>query len=87
MNEVLERVFHEIETLQEQEQEQKRIARVLEAEVRKARGEVPASAGRWAELVERMRREAPLDGRSEEFLRRVRDFRDRYDLRPGSAGE
>lgn len=85
MNKVLERVLHEIEALPEPEQA--RIARVLEAEVRRARSEAPAAAGRWAQLVERMRREAPLDGRSEEFLRRVREFRDHFDLRPGPAGE
>ncbi len=84
MDKTLERVLHEVEALPEPEQA--RIARVLEAEVRKVRGEVPAPAGRWAHLVERMRREAPLDGRSEEVLGRVRDFRDNFDLRPGPAG-
>jgi len=85
MNKVLERVLHEIETLPECEQA--RIARVLETEVRKARGKAPVPAGRWAQLVDRMRREAPLEGRSEEFLKRVRTFRDHFDLRPGPAGE
>lgn len=85
MNKTLERVLHEIEALPDGEQA--RIARVLEAELRKARGEEEAaSVGRWARLVERMRREAPLEGRSEEVLRRVRAFRDQFDLRPGSAG-
>ena len=86
MNKVLEHVLQEIETLPEGEQA--RIARILEAEVRKAQSESATSAtGRWARLAERMRREAPLDGRSEEVLRRVRKFRDHFDLRPRLAGK
>jgi hypothetical protein len=84
MNKALQHLFHEVVALPEREQA--RIARVLEAEVRKAKSEAPVPAGRWAQLVERMRREAPLDGRSEEVLRRVRDFRDHFDLSSGSTG-
>jgi hypothetical protein len=81
MIEALERMLREVETLPDGEQA--RIARVLEAEVRKAKPATAAPAGRWAGLVRRMRREAPLAGRSEEFLRDVRRFRDRFDLRGG----
>jgi hypothetical protein len=85
MIEALERMLREVEALPDGEQA--RIARVLEAEVRKARPATPAPAcGRWAGLVRRMRREAPLAGSSEEFLRDVRRFRDRFDLRGGRTG-
>jgi hypothetical protein len=84
MIEALERMLREVEALPHGEHA--RIARVLEAEVRKARRTTPAPAGRWAGSVRRMRRDAPLAGRSEEFLRDVRRFRDRFDLRGGRTG-
>jgi hypothetical protein len=34
-----------------------------------------------------MEREAPMAGKSEEFLRRVREFRDHFDLRAGPDDE
>jgi hypothetical protein len=85
MDATLERVLLEIGVLPEEEQ--RRIARILEEEVHKAKGEEQAPAGRWANLVERMQREAPMRGKSEEFLSRVREFRDHSDLRIRPAGE
>jgi hypothetical protein len=84
MIEALERMLREVEALPDGEQA--RIARVLEAEVRKAKPATPAPVKRWTGLVRRMRREAPLAGGSEEFLRDVRRFRDRFDLRGGRTG-
>jgi hypothetical protein len=85
MDKTLEHMLREIDTLPEGEQA--RIARVLEREVRKARRAAPAPAGRWARLVERMRRDAPMAGKSEELLRQVREFREHFDLRIKPAGE
>jgi hypothetical protein len=85
MNRTLENMLREIEELPQGTQE--RIARVLEDEVRKARREGAPPAGRWSRLVERMRREAPMAGKSEEFLRTVRDFRDHFDMNVKRAGD
>ena len=85
MNKVLENVLREVNALPEGEQ--KRIARVLEAEIRKARREPRPPGGRWARLAERMRREAPLVGKSDEFLDGVREFRDHFDMRIKPAGD
>lgn len=79
VNKMLETMLCEVNTLPEEEQ--RRIARVLEGELRKVRGEVPVPAGRWARFAERMSREAPMKGKSEEFLGSVREFRDHFDLR------
>jgi hypothetical protein len=78
MNKMLESMLREVEALPEGEQA--RIARVLEEEVLRAKRKEPAAAGRWARLVERMRREAPMAGSSEAFLNSVRDFREHFDL-------
>ncbi len=75
MNKVLENVLREVDRLPEEEQ--RRIARVLEEEVHKAR-RTPAKQGRWARLAERLNRESPLEGKSEEFLKQVREFRDGF---------
>ena len=75
MNKVLENVLREVDRLPEEEQ--RRIARVLEEEVHKAR-RTPAKQGRWARLAERLSRESPLEGKSEEFLKQVREFRDGF---------
>src|SRR5690349_19710095 len=53
MNKVLENVLREVDRLPEEEQ--RRIARVLEEEVHKAR-QTPAKQGRWARLAERLSR-------------------------------
>jgi hypothetical protein len=79
MNKVLKDMLREVEALPEEKQQ--RIARVLEEEVQKAKRELPAPAGRWARLAERMSREAPMLGKSEEFLKQVREFRDNFDMR------
>ena len=76
---MLEAVLREVDELPEEDQQ--RIARVLEEEVRKAKVEMPASRGRWARFAERMRREAPMMGKSEEFLKSVREFRENFDMR------
>ena len=60
---------------------------MLEEEVRKARRETPARAGCWARFAERMGREAPMMGKSEEFLKSVREFRDDFDIRVEPADE
>ena len=73
MNKVLERVLREIDALPLVEQE--RIARVLQEEVRQAQRTSPKLPSRWARLAERLDRESPLEGKSEEFLRQVREFR------------
>jgi hypothetical protein len=46
MDERLESILHEVDTLPEGER--RRIARVLEHEVRKAKARAPAPEGRWA---------------------------------------
>ena len=79
MNKMLETMLREVDTLPEEDQ--RRIARVLEEEVRKAKGETPVPAGRWARFAERMSREAPMIGKSEQFLKSVREFRDNFDMR------
>jgi hypothetical protein len=77
MNEMLESVLHEVEALPEPDQ--RRIVRVIKEEVSKARREVAAATpGRWARLAERLSRESPFEGRSEEVLQRVREFRDGF---------
>jgi hypothetical protein len=85
MNKVLENVLREVDRLPEEAQQ--RIARVLEEEVHKEQHTAARSKGRWVRLVERMRREAPLQGQSERFLRDVREFRDNFDLRVKPADE
>ena len=85
MNKVLENVLREVNALPEGEQE--RIARVLEVEVRRAKRETRTPKGRWARLAERMRREAPLAGKSEEFLNGVREFRDHFDMHIKPTGD
>lgn len=81
MNERLEFLLREALALPEAEQA--RIAQLLEAAVREARERAAAAVpGRWARFVERMQREAPMEGKSEEFLARVREFREHFDLRP-----
>jgi hypothetical protein len=75
MNKVLENIFREVETLPEEEQQ--RITRVLKDEVHKAR-RATKPKGRWARLAERLSSESPLEGKSEEFLRQVREFRDGF---------
>ncbi len=85
MNKVLENVLREVNALPEGEQE--RIARVLEAEVRRAKRETRAPEGRWARLAERMRREAPMAGKSGEFLKSVREFRNHFDMRIKPTGD
>jgi hypothetical protein len=77
MHKMLETMLHEVEALPEEEQ--RRIARVLEGEVHKARQATKAKPhGRFARLAERLSRESPLEGKSEEFLRQVREFRDGF---------
>lgn len=78
MNKMLETMLRQVDTLPEEDQ--RRIARVLEEEVRKVRDEAPV-AGRWARFAERVSREAPMMGKSEEFLKSVREFRDNFDMR------
>lgn len=85
MNKALESMLREVQTLPEGEQA--RIARVLEEEVQRAKRKEPTAAGRWARLVERMRREAPMAGSSEAFLNSVRDFREHFDLGVKPADE
>ena len=85
MNKMLETMLREVDTLPEEDQ--RRIARVIEAEVRKSKDETPAATGRWARFAERMSREAPMMGKSEEFLGSVREFRDNFDLRVKPAEE
>jgi hypothetical protein len=63
MNEMLESVLHEVETLPQAQQE--RIVRLIKEEIGNAKHDAPASAGRWDHLVERMQREAPMAGKSE----------------------
>lgn len=84
MNEALQTMLREVDALPEEDQ--RRIARVLAEEVRRARHGAVEPAGRWARLVERMEREAPMAGRSEEFLANVREFRDGFDLRVKPVG-
>ena len=83
MSKVLENIFREVEALPEEEQQ--RIVRVLEEEVQKVKSEAPAPSGRWARFAERMHREAPMQGKSEAFLKKVREFRDNFDMRIKSA--
>ena len=85
MNKVLEHVLREIDALPEAEQE--RIARVLTEQVRQARQATPKSQGRWARLAERLSRESPLEGKSEEFLRQVREFREGFAFGEPRNGE
>ena len=85
MHKVLEDMLREVDALPEGEQE--RIVRVLEAEVRKAKRETRAPKGRWARLAERMRREAPMAGKSDEFLQSAREFRDHFDIQIKSSGD
>ena len=81
----IEDIMREVDTLPEAER--RRIVRVLEEEVRKARRTPPAATGRWARFAERMHREAPMAGKSEEFLREARRFRGHLDMRIKPAGE
>jgi hypothetical protein len=85
MNKALENLLHEVEALPDEEQQ--RIARLVAEEVERARSASQAPSGRWARLADRMEREAPMAGKSEEFLRRVREFRDHFDLRAGPDDE
>jgi hypothetical protein len=83
MDEVLESMFREIDALPDRERE--RILRMLEEELRQARRAVP-QPGRWARLAERFSAESPLEGQSEDFLRRVREFREGFGfVEPESA--
>jgi hypothetical protein len=79
MTKVLERMLREVDALPAAERQ--RILGMIEAELSKIRRENAISRGRWAELVARMRREAPLAGESEAVLERARGFRDHLDLR------
>lgn len=83
MNKLLERAIKEVEALPEEAQQ--RIARMLEEEVHKAKQEAPVPAGRWARLAERLSRESPLEGKSEEFLRHVKEFREGFMFREPKA--
>jgi hypothetical protein len=85
MNEMLESMLHEVEALPEEQQA--RIMRVIQEEVSKAKREAAAPPDRWAKFAERMAREAPMKGKSEAFLRRVREFRDNFDLRGGRSDD
>lgn len=78
MDALLENVLREVEMLPEEER--RRIAQVIEAEVRRSRDAAPRPEGRWARFADRMATEAPMRGRSEEFLKRAREFRDGFDL-------
>ena len=73
---MLETMLHEVEALPQEEQ--RRIARVLEEEVHRARRVTAKPHGRWARLAARLSRESPLEGKSEELLRQVREFRDGF---------
>lgn len=84
MNEMLESVLHEVEALPEAEQQ--RIVQVIREELSKAKREA-APPDRWARFADRMAREAPMKGKSEAFLRSVREFRDNFDLRGGRSDE
>lgn len=75
MDQVLESMFREIGALPDDQRE--RIVRMLEEEVRKARQAV-AKPGRWARLADRLSKESPLEGQSEEFLRQARKFREGF---------
>ena len=86
MNERLEFLLREALALPEDEQA--RIAQLLEAAVREARERAAAAVpGRWARLAERLGRESPLEGQSEEVLARVREFREHFDLRVKPVGK
>ena len=85
MREMLESVLHEIEALPEAEQQ--RIVQVIREEVSKAKREAAEPPDRWARFAERMAREAPMKGKSEAFLRSVREFRDNFDLRGGRSDD
>ena len=76
MDKALEDVLREVDSLPGEEQ--RRIARVLEEEVHKARRAAEEPRSRWARLAERLSGESPLEGRSEDFLRQVREFRDGF---------
>jgi hypothetical protein len=78
MNEMLESVLHEVEMLPEAHQQ--RIVRVIKEELSRAKREVAVTPGRWARLAERLSKESPLEGRSEEVLRRVREFREGFEM-------
>lgn len=75
MDQVLESMFREIGALPDDQRE--RIVRMLEEEVRKAR-QAAAKPGRWARLADRLSKESPLEGQSEEFLRQARKFREGF---------
>ena len=73
---LLEDVLREVETLPEEEQ--RRIVHMIEAEVRKSKEAASPPAGRWARLADRLSKESPLEGKSEEFLRHAREFREGF---------
>ena len=75
MVKALEHILSEVEALPEAEQ--RRIAHVLEEEVRKAR-RMAGDGGRWARLAERLSRESPLEGKSEDLLRQAPEFREGF---------
>lgn len=76
MDKRLETVLREVDALPEEEQ--RRIARVIEGEVGKAHQVAAKPQRRWARLAERLSRESPLEGKSEEFLGQVRELRDGF---------
>ncbi len=40
----------------------------------------PVKKSRWAQLAEEIHQKAPLDGKSEEFLKHVRQFRENFSI-------
>ena len=78
MDKVLEDMFREVDALPDEERQ--RILRVLDEQVREAKRRASPPRGRWARLAERLSRESPLEGTSEDFLRQAREFRQGFML-------
>ena len=41
---------------------------------------IPVKKSRWAQLADKIHQEAPLEGKSEEFLKLAREFRENFSL-------
>ena len=75
MNKLLEQAIQEVSALPEQDQEEL-AARLLDEVHRRA-----PRKGKWAEVADRLAKLDVLHGRSEEFRRHVREFRDNFGFR------
>jgi hypothetical protein len=75
MNKLLEQAIQEASALPEEQQEEV-AARLLEEVHRR----VPRK-GNWAEIADRLAKLDALKGRSAEFRRHVREFRDNFSFR------